>query len=67
MNYTYDSNFAERIKSFIEQKNDLGFPYEGSSRILYHFDVMCREKFPEKNILTEEICNAWAVKRDTVK
>ena len=65
MIYTYNSNFAERIKSFIEQKNALGFPYEGSSRILYNFDIMCRENFPEENILTEEICNAWAAKKDT--
>ena len=65
MSYAYNSNFAERIKSFIEQKNALGFPYEGSARILYHFDIMCRERFPEETVLTEAICNTWAVKRDT--
>lgn len=65
MNYTYCSNFADRIKSFIAHKNTLGFPYEGSAGILRHFDMMCCERFPKETVLTEEICNAWAIKKDT--
>lgn len=65
MNFTYNSKFAERIKNFIAQKNALGFPYEGTAMQFRIFDAMCLEQFPEEHILTEEICNAWAVKRDT--
>ena len=65
MNYTYQSNFADRINAFITHKNALGFPYVGSASVLRHFDMMCCEKFPKETVLTEEICNAWAIKKDT--
>ena len=49
--YTYYSNFSERINAFIDYKRALGYAYGDSSRILREFDLLCNEKFPEKDIL----------------
>ncbi len=65
MIYTFESCFASRIEDFIAQKNALGFGYLESSRLLRDFDRFCITHFPESNLLTEEICTAWAVKKDT--
>lgn len=53
--YTYYSNFAERINAFIDYKRALGYAYGDSSRILREFDLLCNEKFYEKNILDREL------------
>lgn len=63
--YTFESLFANRIEDFIAQKNALGFRYLESSRLLRDFDRFCLTNFPDKDSLTEEICSAWATKKDT--
>ena len=65
MTYTFESRFAARIEDFIAQKNALGFGYLESSRLLRGFDRFCMTHFPEENSLTEELCLAWATKKDT--
>ena len=65
MNRIYNSLFAGRISEFIAQKRALGFPYVGSEVILASFDRFCCERFPTDNILSKELCLAWAIKRDT--
>lgn len=65
MIYTFESRFAARIEGFIAQKNALGFKYLESSRILRDFDCFCLTHFPGENSLTEGICLAWAMKKDT--
>ena len=65
MVYTFESCFAARIEGFIAQKNALGFGYLESSRLLRDFDHFCLTHFPEENSLTEELCLAWATKKDT--
>ncbi|MFY0387920.1 tyrosine-type recombinase/integrase [Hominicoprocola fusiformis] len=65
MIYTFESHFAARIEAFISQKNALGFGYLESSRILRDFDRFCLTQFPDEDFLTEEICLAWATKKDT--
>ena len=65
MIYTFESLFAARIEDFIAQKNALGFGYVESSRLLRDFDRFCLSHFPDADLLTKEICLAWAKKKDT--
>jgi len=65
MIYTFHSAFADRICSFVEQKNAVGFPYDESIRLLSNFDRFCLDKFPAEIVLTKEVCLAWAVRKDT--
>ena len=51
MRYPLKSSFAEQIRSFVDYKNSLGFPYDESCRILWKFDNFCAERFPEKDSL----------------
>lgn len=64
MIYTFESHFAARIEDFIAQKNALGFGYMESSRFLRDFDRFCLNCFPDADSLTEEVCLAWAMKKD---
>ena len=43
----------------------MGFGYLESSRLLRDFDRFCLARFPDAEFLTEEICLAWATKKDT--
>ncbi len=63
--YTYYSNFAERINAFIDYKRALGYAYGDSSRILREFDLLCNEKFHEKNILDRELGLTWLERKAT--
>ena len=65
MIYTFKSRFATRIQEFIAQKNALGFGYLESSRLLWDFDRFCLTYFPDADSLTENLCLAWATKKDT--
>ena len=65
MIYTFKSRFATRIQEFIAQKNALGFGYLESSRLLRDFDRFCLTYFPYADSLTENLCLAWATKKDT--
>lgn len=64
MNYTFYSHFSVRLKSFIAQKNALGYTYYESSRILRNFDLFCLKHYPQETKLTKEICLAWAVRKE---
>lgn len=65
MTNQFKSLFSERLYEFVQQKNAIGFPYEESTRLLIDFDHFCIYKFPDKPILSKEICLAWAVRKDT--
>ena len=65
MIYLYNSLFADRIRSFVAQKNALGYPYLESMRLLYNFDRFCMEAFPDEACLTRELCEAWADRKDS--
>lgn len=64
MSYEFYSGFAERLKQFIAQKKSLGYSYEESCRILNKFDIFCSENFPDKRILSKDICLSWAVRKE---
>lgn len=57
--YEFRSPLGACIKEFIAQKRAVGFPYKSSARLLYHFDLLVSEKFPDENTLTKEMCSAW--------
>ncbi len=63
--YTYYSNFAQRINAFIDYKIALGYTYGDSSRILREFDLLCSKKFPEKTSLDCELGLAWLERKST--
>jgi len=65
MSYVFVSNFADRIQDFVQQKNALGYLYEGSMYALRNFDKMCSERFSQENQLTQEICLTWAVRKES--
>ena len=59
MKYPLNSTFADYIRNFVEYKIVLGYSYEESCRILWHFDQFCMEKFPDKKELDQELGLAW--------
>lgn len=64
MNREYYSNFAGHIAQFIRQKHDLGFPYVYSEYVLATFDKFCVDRFPHEALLTKEIGQAWAIRKE---
>ena len=67
MNYLYTSRLGKYIEQMVRQKHALGFPYIESGRVLYEFDRYCTMFFPDKETITPELANAWAVIRPTEK
>lgn len=65
MKTNFSSKFACRLVKFLEQKQALGYLYNGSISDLRIFDRMCAEHFPDENELTADICNAWATRRNS--
>lgn len=63
--HLYSSHFADDILHMVDQKQALGFVYEESQRLLYHFDQFCIKHFPKEQTLTKELCMAWAVKKES--
>ena len=63
--HSFYSHFADHILHFIEYKNNLGYPYEDSIRVLWNFDTFCCENYPEKSELDQEIGMKWLEKKDT--
>jgi len=59
------SHFAGQIYQLVEQKNAVGFPYDGGICTLRAFDRFCASTFPNETALTKELCMAWAVRRPT--
>jgi len=65
MIYNYNSGFADKLNSFVTQKQALGFSYTNPAYNLSRFDKMCCSVYPDASVLSKEICNAWAVKKPT--
>ena len=67
MKYPLNSAFAGRIRNFADYKFALGYSYEESCRILWHFDRFCAEKFPDKKEFDRELGIAWLEMRGAEK
>ena len=59
MEHVFSSGIADSIDAFVKQKQAIGYPYQSSSRILYHFDTMIAQEFPDANCITKSICDRW--------
>lgn len=57
--YVFNSLLGPFIENFIMLKQALGYPYDSSTRILHHFDILVADKFPEETTITKEMCTAW--------
>ena len=57
--HIFKSRLGPHLETFIAQKQSVGFPYQSSARILYHFDDMVFEYFPDIESLTKEIVDKW--------
>lgn len=55
----FRSKLQKDMKAFIIQKRAAGYPYITSAKVLGYLDTMITERFPENEILSKEICNAW--------
>ena len=55
----FHSKFRADIEAFIIQKRASGYPYNTSARVLGYLDAMISKSFPDSDILSKEICNAW--------
>jgi integrase/recombinase XerD len=64
MRYSFHSQFAGEMESFIRQKENLGFIYRTGEFHLMNFDRYVSEHFPTEKILTREIAMGWATLRD---
>jgi integrase/recombinase XerD len=60
---TIAGNFKPYIEGLVEQKKSLGYPYNGSARILKVFSNFCATCYPDEKNLTKEIAMRWAEKR----
>lgn len=55
----FRSKLQKDMEAFILQKRAAGYPYIASAKVLGYLDTMITERFPENEILSKEICNAW--------
>lgn len=63
-NYNYLSNLSAFIIGLISQKNEIGYPYQSSGRILKNFDRFCLDQYPKNITLTQDMGLGWATLRD---
>ena len=63
MNAPLAGNFKPYIEGLIEQKQLLGYRFEGPARILRTFDAFCQEHYPNETQLTQKLVMHWAEKR----
>lgn len=61
-NPVFSSKLRADFEAFISQKRAAGYPYITSAKVLGYLDTMIKEEFPESEILSKEICNAWIEK-----
>jgi integrase/recombinase XerD len=61
--FAYSSPFQEFIRELIRQKHSLGYKYDSSARVLYHFDQFCLTYGCTEPILSKELVLAWSNKR----
>lgn len=55
----FHSKLRDDFESFIVQKRAAGYPYCTSAKVLGYLDTMIAAHFPDSEILSKEICDAW--------
>jgi len=61
--FIYSSPFQKFILEVIRQKHALGYKYDSSERVLYHFDQFCLTYGCTEPVLSKELILAWSLKR----
>ena len=61
--FIYSSPFQEFIQEVIRQKRSLGYKYDSSARMLYHFDQFCLTSGCTEPVLSKQLVDAWSQKR----
>ena len=62
---TFQSKLSVQMELFLQQKRALGFSYIEGERILHNFDKFCANNYPSATTVTQEICNAWTIHRES--
>lgn len=55
----FRSKLRADLETFIIQKRAAGYPYLSSAKVLGYLDAMIADNYPESDVLSKEICNAW--------
>ena len=63
MKYSFNSHFSDDILAYIRLRTSLGNKEESFARRLHSFDELCRACYPNEEILTQEIAEAWCTLR----
>lgn len=58
----FKSKLGPDMEEFIIQKRAAGYPYNTSAKVLGYLDTMVSECFPETDVLSKDVCNAWIEK-----
>src|ERR1035438_10879759 len=61
--FAYSSPLKEFIQGLILQKHSLGYKYDSSPRVLYHFDQFCLAYGCTEPVLSKELVQIWSQKR----
>ncbi len=61
--FVYSSPFQKFIQEVIRQKRSLGYKYDSSARMLYHFDQFCLTYGCIEPVLSKQLVHAWTQKR----
>lgn len=63
--YTYESNFAEKIVGLIQLQKSIGYKYEPQEMVLRQFDRFCKQNYPNEISLTKELVLHWTTRTCT--
>ena len=55
----FRSRLRTDLEAFIIQKRAAGYPYLTSAKVLGYLDTMIAETYPDSEVLSKDICNAW--------
>lgn len=58
----FQSKLRTDFEAFIIQKRAAGYPYVTSAKVLGYLDAMIAEHYPDSEMLSKEVCNAWVDK-----
>lgn len=67
MKYDFKSLFANDMLAYIKLRVSLGNEEDTYARRLHTFDTFCVEQYPEEDILSMEISEAWCTKKPNEK
>ena len=55
----FRSRLKEDLEAFLVQKRAAGYPYHTSASVLGYLDTMIAKHYPDRTLLSKEICDSW--------